>query len=818
MAQSLLTSNGAQSPKPSKYKPIWTDRFFTGLFTNRSPFRSPLSTLYADGYNLGKSDTLIDGVNVELTPRLTLARRPGQVPFSTANTTIANTFYSFHNTDGSITIVEDTATNVNAVTPTAITSIYSKPTTAKQSNFCALGPNLYWGDGTNAQAYETVSGLQRQMGITSPPNAPVIPFLVGNTGTPLVGSSYVLTGVNFNVPGALMSTTDLIPNYDAWTFECWFAGNPSTLGPIAGFESSPTGTSSQAFYGIFFSSTHELCINVLDGGGTQHTIESGFTIDDTQLHHLCVTFSFVSSINTVIPTASGSNQNPSSSITYLNSPTLSSTAAPSLMSVNFFIDGALVSTRNPAVYTLASGSGYWRIAHSSFYGLGSFNGFLSLISVADYALPSPADHFTALNFGSSTHPVVDNSVYINRINGSRSKYFWQLQEPSGTVATDSIGGNTGTYNGGPTLAATQITRFIGYGSTVAVALDQTIVDTNGNLQTVQIAGTTSGSPPTWSTSFGQQTGDGTVTWECLGPAALDASSAQYTYYFSYVNDQSNYSSLSPASILTGWANAQLITLTGANASDPQVTKIAIFRTVAGGSTPFLLAIIPAPDPTIGIWNYYDNSVDGNLNILLAGPQASSNNPPPYGISNFVYHMTRLWGTVGNLLYCSGGPDTIVGNGNEAWPPANSWSYPAPITRIVPSSQGLLVLTVSGVYIHAGGPAIAQFYAQPLFPRVGLASWNALDAKGNEVVLFTSDKQLISIDLSSNTLSDLGYPILDLLAKFDPTKVYVARHHSGLDNAVYVSDGLTGWLRCVPQQAPDYQITGPVWSPFAAIQF
>lgn len=822
MAQSLLTSNGAQSPKPSKYKPIWTDRFFTGLFTNRSPFRSPLSTLYADGYNLGKSDTLIDGVNVELTPRLTLARRPGQTAFSTANTTIANTFYSFHQTDGSIMIVEDTATDVNTVTPTAITSIYTKPATAKQSNFCALGPNLYWGDTTNAQAYETETALQRQMGINTPFRAPSISSILGSTTNPLTGSSYILSGITFG-SGGFVSTTTSIPNYSNWSLECWFSGGAT--GCIASFENSQTGVSTSVFYQLFLDSSSQLSATVRNSAGIDVAIETNYPITDAQLHHLCVTFSFTSSVTNIIPTSAGSSQNANpgtnsnAGFTYLNTPTLSSEAAPSQCTMTFYVDGKLVASPVPVapITSLATGNGFWRFGKSS--GAGTiYSGFLSLLSITDVTLPGPADLFQTLNLQDASQPVVDNSLYISRVLNSRAKYFWEFQEPTGTTAIDSTGsGNTGTYHT-TNLVQTRSMIYQKYIASTAYTADQIIIDSNGNLQTCIGPGTSGTSAPTWSTGSQQTTIDGSVIWECFGPAALDGSSAQYIYYYSFVNKQGHYSSVSPASVLVGNASGQAPVILGYASLDTQVTQIGIFRTVAGGSTPFLLAVIEAPPAHVPTWSFIDNIPDSNLNILLAGPQASSNNPPPYGINNLVFHMNRLWGSVGNLLYCSGGPDTIVGNGNEAWPPANSWSYPAPITRCVPSSQGLIVLTVSGGYMHAGGPSIAQFYSQPLFPRVGLASWNALDAKGNEVVLFTSDKQLISIDLSSNTVSDLGYPVLDILSHFDPTKVYVARHHSGLDNAVYVSNGSTGWLRCVPQQAPDYQITGPVWSPFAGIQF
>lgn len=55
-------------------------------------------------------------------------------------------------------------------------------------------------------------------------------------------------------------------------------------------------------------------------------------------------------------------------------------------------------------------------------------------------------------------------------------------------------------------------------ASTAVALAVTIVDSNGNRQTVTTAGTTSGSQPTWSQANGGTTTDGSVTWT-MSPGA-----------------------------------------------------------------------------------------------------------------------------------------------------------------------------------------------------------------------------------------------------------------------------------------------------------
>jgi hypothetical protein len=78
MPTSPLTQAGAVSD-PSKYAALHTNRFFTGLWTHRNPLRdAAVPFLYEKFYGGTRFDSLIGGVNAEVTSRLTMARRPGQ--------------------------------------------------------------------------------------------------------------------------------------------------------------------------------------------------------------------------------------------------------------------------------------------------------------------------------------------------------------------------------------------------------------------------------------------------------------------------------------------------------------------------------------------------------------------------------------------------------------------------------------------------------------------------------------------------------------------------------------------------------------------
>src|SRR6266496_1003977 len=75
---SQIAGSGGQPQKPPKYAPIYVGRIFNGLNTNRSPLRAASASHLAEKYYSDNStDALIAGVNVEISNRLTLIRRPG---------------------------------------------------------------------------------------------------------------------------------------------------------------------------------------------------------------------------------------------------------------------------------------------------------------------------------------------------------------------------------------------------------------------------------------------------------------------------------------------------------------------------------------------------------------------------------------------------------------------------------------------------------------------------------------------------------------------------------------------------------------------
>jgi len=376
--------------------------------------------------------------------------------------------------------------------------------------------------------------------------------------------------------------------------------------------------------------------------------------------------------------------------------------------------------------------------------------------------------------------------------------------------------------------------------------------------------------PTWSTTIGNFVLDPSnsntgITWRNI--AAQSTNSLAWTSGFGYVfafksrtatdpyvtiappgqnaplgpptgSADGSVSTASPAvQMATGANTGSVIFVSGLGSTDPQVDTIEIFRTFDGGASYFFLTDINNPKPVSGVaqaWTFADflTSIASNtspgLNTLVLGPINHSNDPPLAGAINLTQYFGRIFYSVGATVYCSqgpnvGGPSQPPGNGYTAFNPGQFWTFTSPVTRLVPTTVGLLVFTTSDLGIISGGPSIITLFNNIYVPGLGLTSYNALTVNGGVIYLYTSDSQVVSLDPNAG-IGKIGTPIGDQFVKygaqtttFDPATAYVTFHTQGLlDEALFVADSSTGWFRCVPNMAPDASISGPVWSPKANI--
>jgi hypothetical protein len=258
--------------------------------------------------------------------------------------------------------------------------------------------------------------------------------------------------------------------------------------------------------------------------------------------------------------------------------------------------------------------------------------------------------------------------------------------------------------------------------------------------------------------------------------------------------------------------------------DPQADYVAIYRTTDGGSIELL---VPSNGNTIWTvplvqylqYGYVDDTPDTLLDELVQGAAAQENTPPLPGAVNLTYHLNRLWYSIGNTVYYTSGPNSPSGNGINGTAPSNTDVMISRVTRLVPVSQGLLVFTLSDVYIIPDNNGTI-LVGRPYLPGVGLPSYNALDINGTLIGLFSTDHQFLIFN-PANGADHVGHPIADQFRldngtpgqDWNPSSVYVAWYTNGEDMGWYVSDGLNGWYRLVATPAPEQ---GLAWSPFATI--
>lgn len=143
--------------QPTDYAPLTQDRYITGLYTQRSPLQDGDTTYVQSRYGLGRYDALLDGLNVEISSRGTLIRRPGTSPYNSQDFPKIFRFYTFHlQIDGvsSIRVLADCPDAVyDATGPATKQVVFTKTAGAGKTTFQAVGNTLYFTNGTDLKKW-----------------------------------------------------------------------------------------------------------------------------------------------------------------------------------------------------------------------------------------------------------------------------------------------------------------------------------------------------------------------------------------------------------------------------------------------------------------------------------------------------------------------------------------------------------------------------------------------------------------------------------------------------------------------------------------
>src|SRR5271167_330106 len=110
-----LAAAGATA-EPSEYATLSMDTQFTGMWTQRSPLRdADVPYLYRKFYSASRFDSIIDGINREITSKLTDGRRPGNTVYNNQTFPQILSYYPFkytQNNAAQLRVMVDTAATV----------------------------------------------------------------------------------------------------------------------------------------------------------------------------------------------------------------------------------------------------------------------------------------------------------------------------------------------------------------------------------------------------------------------------------------------------------------------------------------------------------------------------------------------------------------------------------------------------------------------------------------------------------------------------------------------------------------------------------
>lgn len=751
----------------TKLHPIYLENFAAGIFTNRSPLTVP-----KDANGNPHIETLIDGQNVEVSPRNTLVRRPGFPTWN--NTAFASSewplAYWSGRLNGTLYDLVDTQVGIYTVTPSALTLIYTKATTSK-SYFQQSGNLLYFADGTTNKKWDGTTVTNA--GVAAPLAAPSI--------------------ANLN----LHDTVGATQTVHAWS------PNYAYVGPTTGTNTlwlkDPNGN-----YQFAFVQANQTAVSG-NSSPTWSTVVGNRTVDGN---------------------LTWTNAGPSGA--WIAATAFSSNGfAPG--NIQNLFSGPSIPTAYAQSGSGATWSGTLPGQLTALVPNGTSSKNLDLTGYGS-ALPSGAT-VTGVRVDVSRNASTNRNTYFDTTvellkagtpagsnkavggfwpTGQTTQSYGSANDLWGTTISQSDANNSGfgvrlvvstddTHT--VIILSVKITIFYSVTTLTGTFTSSIVLDSNGNLQRVKTSGTTGGSAPAWSTTIGGTTTDNTVTWECLGSGNTLAAFVGWKYAASYHTPVPHTSTLGPALSLSAPIVGLNVTLTGLGSADTQVDRNDLYRTTDGGALFFFDASANNVDGSTS-WTIVDSLQDVQLNATLVGPIADANDPPPAGMTDLTSYMGRLWGVVGNLLYFTAGPDCTNGNKDESWPPANVFPMPSSLVDLAPSSNGLVVTLSDGTWAILGGPQTLTFFPQPILQNIGVLNSDCVAQDGDTIFMYTSTRQLIQLTFSGK--SEIGFAVADTLsANFDPSISSLTIHRNGPDEGLFISNGVDSVQR--------YSLNGLAWS-------
>lgn len=803
---SVLEQAGA-TREPSEYAALTMDRGVTGLWTQRSPLRdADVPYREMKYYAASRFDSILDGINREITAKLTWKRRAGSSVYNSNTFPAGHSFYPYKSIQNGVEILrllyDGKDGKIYDATAGQKSTLFTKSAGAGKARFAGVNTELFFSDGVDNQKWLFPGPWLA--------NTSVTPGTLINVGAEPGTMQMALGGITLPIvawaSNGAQVTLFVDPNQVPRSF-------PNLAGASVAFS---------GFGGAIFLN------------GNSYPVES---ILSTNLGIFRITLAHAATARTS-DSGSGSTGNGTTG-----------GSAPSFSTTQFALTAdsgqqwkcygpaiekwGLEVPATPPTLTPINGTRYWQPNTSvgAYYSIPDSNGNVQVNFIAEKT-GATYPRWSPLNVSPNPAATMDGTAV------------WLNLGPPGT------------------WQATTAYVLYAYSNSGGLSV---ILDSNGNLQWAFGGGTSGATVPTWATTVGSPTTDGGVTWRCLGPGAILAS-ATVEYSYSTHGIDGSVSTAAPLSAIMGGIlgpmNPQAPTLTTIGAitiigavvpaNDTQIDQVWIWRTAQGQPTLVLEDQIPV-DGVVSAFSYFEQGVTdtsisggGALIPFQPAPIASTNNPPPVGMTAPIYHLGRIWAIYKNTVIRSGGPDTLTGNGNTAFAPLSFTPLQEQPIRLLPTitsvGPGMLVWGRANIYIILGeGTATNPFKPAALYQQGGgILNYDAVTQIGSTFYGF-GNTALVGGNLIGKAFAidpgagyvEYGFPIGDQFSSvttgaggripnsgaplgylYNPASTYVTWAELGSgDTALYVADGAVGWFRYSPVASPE---SGFLWSPRAVI--
>jgi hypothetical protein len=774
-------------------------RQFTGNVTQRSPYRDgAVPYLVGKFYGGTRFDTIWDGVNREISQRLTDPRAAGSSVWNANDFPAANSLYPWKYIQNGVERVRVLYDGVDGTiydaTAGGKTALFAKTAGAGPARFLGVNTELFFTDGVenkkivgtgktwqaNTKYYAgdliTDSNGNLQQAYAAPLALGILSVQQYSADTPGVGTRYwvqlALNGpMTFNTTGGSVNPWQV--TLAGLTGATWLNGAAlENVGPTGSLNSILLGntTVAHAAYGPAADTGTATGItsqnNSITGylgisGATQpawNAAQQGLTDDGSGLIWMC----------------------------FGNPAKAWGVSAPSAM---------------PVVAPTYTTESYWQANanYSTYSTILDSNGSIQAAQAAFLSGFSQPNWSTALGGTTSEGTFTGNNVWLNC-------------------------GQLGSWQ-----------------PDTAILLSQCVLDSNGNIQVCIGAGTTgSAAPSPWGVNPGDSVTDGSVTWTNWGPGIV-LRSASLQFSFSWHSIDGTVSTAAPLNLtvvngVLGVAGGFALTLNGPNPTSDggltadeisQIDAVYLWATAQGGTTLIGLAQLPIPQGA-GNWSYIYAQPDTQLNPFLPAPIDEQGDPPQVGMTAPVYYQQRVWAILENAVVYSEGPDAVTGNGNTQFPPLNEIPFPAQPIKLFPvlvQNGGLIVLTTGGIKMILGtGTSTNPYYVGDYLELVSILGYNAATMFYNQIFCMESNGKVSSIAIEypfnpQSGYTEVGFPIGDQFLKttqagidasiFNPATAYVSwNSFSSADTGMYVSSGTGVWYRMSLINPPE---SGILWS-------